>query len=293
MRRLRCSLLALALGISGVVAGSAKADKLLFSGEHAIQFAHNGVIKQVAAQGTGVAIANGSAGGPTLNTLALTRAFAKITDTVTATVTGVGLEKIKFDGVRINPALKGPDGLPGIFAPILAAANGMSLTRSTLPAAGAIRLCNVSSCPQSVVLNLGQTFMGVAVGPGVGGTIMGTGMSGTMVTAVGRPWTVNTTTVTYRTAMGTMLATFMDSGFAKGPLGMTGTTLNVTSMGMGGSVQLVSGTQTTCVGCGATSSPSGQISRLTINFEPEPGLLALLGAGAVGVALLGRARARR
>ena len=143
------------------------------------------------------------------------------------------------------------------------------------------------------MLDLSQTNMGVAVGPGVGGTLMAAGMSGTMVTAVGQPWTVNTTTVTYRTAMGTMLATFMDAGFAKGPLGMTGTTLDVTAMGMGGSVQLVSGTQTTCVGCGSTSSPSGQISRLTINFAPEPGLLLLLGAGAIGVALLGRARARR
>jgi hypothetical protein len=290
MRRLRCFLLTTAIALGFAV--SANADKLLFSGEHAIEFSHNGVIKEVAAQGTGVAIANGS-GGSALNTLVLTRPFAQITDTVFATVTGVGLEEIRFDGVRIDPDVAGPDGVPGIFAPILAAAQGMTLTRSTLAGAGAIRLCNLTGCPQSVVLDLSQTNMGVAVGPGVGGTIMGAGISGTMVTAVGHPWTVNTTTVTYRTAMGTMLATFMDAGYAKGPLGMTGTTLDVTSMGMGGSVQLVSGTQTTCVGCGSTSSPSGQISRLTINFAPEPGLLLLLGAGAIGVALLGRARARR
>jgi hypothetical protein len=169
----------------------------------------------------------------------------------------------------------------------------MTLTRSTLPAAGQIHLCNLTGCPQSVVVDLSQTSMGDAVGPGVGGTIMAAGMTGTMVTVTGQPWTVNTTTVDYLTAMGTMLATFMDSGFAQGPLGMTGTTLDVTSMGMGGSVQLVSGAQTTCVGCGSTSSPSGQISRLTIHFAPEPGLLLLLGAGGIGVALLGRARARR
>jgi hypothetical protein len=291
MRWVCRSLLVTAIALGFAV--SASADKLLFSGEHAIEFSHNGVIKEVAAQGTGVAIANGSSGGSALNTLQLTMAFAQITDTVFATVTGVGLEEIRFDGVRINPSLAGPDGVPGIFAPILAAVQGMSLTRSTLPAAGAIRLCNLTGCPQSVVLDLSETSMGDAIGPGVGGSIMATGTSGTMVTAAGQPWTVNTTTVTYQTAMGTMVGTFMDAGFAKGPLGMTGTTLDVTSMGMGGSVQLVSGTQTTCVGCGSTSSPSGQISRLTLNFAPEPGLLLLLGAGAIGVALLGRSRIRR
>ena len=61
-----------------------------------------------------------------------------------------------------------------------------------------------------------------------------------MVTAIGQPWTVNTTTVTYRTRWARCSPRFMDAGYAKGPLGMTGTTLDVTAMGMGGSVQLVS-----------------------------------------------------
>jgi hypothetical protein len=37
----------------------------------------------------------------------------------------------------------------------------------------------------------------------------------------------------------------------------------------------------------------GQISRLTLTFAPEPGLLLLLGAGALGVALFGHKRIRR
>jgi hypothetical protein len=124
-------------------------------------------------------------------------------------------------------------------------------------------------------------------------------MGGTKVTAVGEPWTVNTTTVNYETTMGTMTATFMEKGFAHGPLGNTGTTLDTImtgtmgSMIMGGQLQLVSGIQTTCSGCGETSQPAGQITRLTINFAPEPGLLVLLGAGAAGLALLGRTRTRR
>ena len=54
-------------------------------------------------------------------------------------------------------------------------------------------------------MNLAQTDMGVAIGPGVGGTFMASehaddhGMGGTMVTVMGNPWTVNTTTVNYRT----------------------------------------------------------------------------------------------
>jgi hypothetical protein len=84
----------------------------------------------------------------------------------------------------------------------------------------------------------------------------------------------------------------MSAGTVHGPLGKTGTTFNLTSMGMGGTLQLVTGIQTTCAGCGGNNSPSGQITRLTINFAPEPRLLVLLGAGAAGVALLGRTRRR-
>lgn len=288
-----------AFALALAIAGAARADKLLFSGEHAIKFSHNGVIKEVAASGTGVAIANGQAGP--LNTLELAQHFAKITQTVTTTNPGIGIDEIRFEGVRINPSLAGPGGVPGVFAPILAAAQGGTLTKSTLPAAGTIRLCNLAGCPASVAVKLTQTMAGVAIGPGVGGTFMATGMSGTgtmvmtgpTVTVMGNPWTVNTTTVSYRTTMGTMNGTFMDKGFAKGPLGNTGTTLDVTPSGMGGTLQLVSGIQTTCAGCGGNNSPSGQITRLTINFAPEPGLLSLLGAGAAGLTLLGRTRARR
>jgi hypothetical protein len=167
----------------------------------------------------------------------------------------------------------------------------MSLTRDTLAAAGVIRLCNLTGCPGSVAIPLTMTNMGKAIGPGVGGTFAVTGKSATMVTVKGAPWTVNTTTVSYKTPMGGIgLLTSM--GTVHGPLGKAGTTFNLTSMGMGGTLQLVSGIQTTCSGCGGNNSPSGQITRLTINFAPEPGMLLLFGAGALGVALLGRARRR-
>jgi hypothetical protein len=287
------------IAAGAALAAPARADKLLFQGTHAIKFAQNGVLKEVSATGTGVAVVNGGGGGSTLNTIELTRAFAKINATAIATTPGIGVDEIRFQNVRINPLLAGPKGIPGEFAPILAAVKGtkvMSLTRSTLPAAGTIRLCNLSGCPGSVAVKLTQTNMGVALGPGVGGTFVATGMSGTKVTVMGHPWTVNTTTVSYRTKMGAV-ANFTLAGTAKGPLGMTGTTLNTVmgTMGsvMGGTLQLVSGIQTTCAGCGGNNSPSGQITRLTLNFAPEPSLLALLTAGAAAVALLGLTRARR
>jgi hypothetical protein len=287
------------LAAGSALAAPAGADKLLFSGTHAIKFAQNGVLKEVSATGTGVAVVNGGAGGSSLNTIVLTRPFAKINATALATTPGIGVDEIRFKNVRINPLLAGPNKKPGQFAPILAAVKGtvaMSLTRSTLPAAGTIRLCNLSGCPGSVPIKLTQTMAGVALGPGVGGTFTAAGMSGTMVTVMGNPWTVNTTDVSYRTKAGA-LATFNLVGTAKGPLGMTGTTLNTVmgTMGsvMGGTLQLVSGTQTTCAGCGGNNTPSGQITRLTLNFAPEPSLLALFTAGAAAVALLGLTRARR
>jgi hypothetical protein len=284
--------------LAGGMAAPAAADKLLFSGTHAIKFSHNGVLKEVSASGVGVATTNGGGGGSTLNTIELTRPFAKIDATTLATTPGIGIDEIRFEDVRINPLLAGPGGVPGEFAPILAAAKGTmvtALTSNTLPAAGTIRLCNLSGCPGSVAVKLTQTNMGVALGPGVGGTFTANGMTGTMVTVMGNPWTVNTTAVSYRTAMGGV-ATFSLAGSVKGPLGMTGTTLDTVmgTMGsvMGGTLQLVSGIQTTCAGCGGNNSPSGQITRLTLNFAPEPGLLALFGAGAVAVALLGLTRTR-
>ena len=307
-----------AFALAFALAGEARADWVKFSGTHAIKFAHNGVIKEVSASGTGVAIANGKAGP--LHTLQLTRPFAKITETAFATTEGEGLEEVHFDGVRINPDLAGKKGMPGVFAPILAAVKGTTmtaLTRSTLPAAGTIRLCNVTGCDASVAVKLTQvamtppTSMGVeyAIGPGVGDNFTVVGMSGplrsmtpvpaTIVKVEGKPWKIGTTSVSYETSGATMTAKFSDKGFAKGPLLKTGTTLDtimtgtMSSMIMGGQLQLVTGTQTTCANCGYTSDPTGQITRLTIHFQPEPSLLVMLGAGAAGLALLGRARARR
>jgi hypothetical protein len=157
------------------------------------------------------------------------------------------------------------------------------------------------------MVNLSQNTMSAmgmthAIGPGVGGTFSVMGMTGTTVDVSGHPWTVNTAMANWvKNKVGTV--TLKSTGFVCGPAGLTtmgfdcannanGTTLG--NAGMGGMVQLVTPVQTTCVGeiCNG-NSPSAQISRLTLTFQPEPGRLAMLAAGAAALMVLGRTRARR
>jgi hypothetical protein len=49
----------------------------------------------------------------------------------------------------------------------------------------------------------------------------------------------------------------------------------------------------TVVGVPGNSDISGVFTRVVVHFIPEPGLLLLLGSGAVGMALLGRKRIRK
>jgi hypothetical protein len=75
----------------------------------------------------------------------------------------------------------------------------------------------------------------------------------------------------------------MATGFAHGPLSNS-VTLGLT----GGVLQMVSPTQVT-----STVGDTALLTRLTIEFLPEPTQGLLFGAGAVLMALLGRSRMRR
>jgi hypothetical protein len=82
--------------------------------------------------------------------------------------------------------------------------------------------------------------------------------------------------------------TVTETGYVHGPASNTSTAAKV-----GGAIQLIAPTQVFTEGVpGGYSDTQALFTRLTLNFVPEPGLLLLLGPGAVSLALLGRRRMR-
>ena len=289
-----------------LVASGASADKLLFSGTHGITFTPNFGLPEVTATGTGVAEVNGTGGGPaTLQSLRLTQHFTQIDTTLVVPTTATGLAtkipEVRLTGVRIDPQAAG-----GIFGPILAAVqSGLPLNTSqrTMPAAGNIRLCQVVGCATALSQVLSQTSGGNPIGVGVGGAFtIGGSTNPTRFTLVGEPWTVNTASVQYQTvttqttSMGTVMQTVTQTltamGFVQGPASMTGTTLSPTSDPISGTVQLVTAVQVFATGVPGPNDLSGQLLRLTIHFQPEPGRGLLLGAGALALGGLALRRRR-
>lgn len=297
-------------------AGSARAEYLKFEGTHAIRFSHNGVIREVSKTGTGYALVQSVAGDPLkLNKLEiLPIPFATIDAVRTGAAPGTmgttvllsnEVPEIRFEKVAIDRGRAGLKGAPGVFAPIhgaLAATMGM-LSFNTLPAKGNVRLCFAVLQPcktgGTIAVDLSQTEttlpsnMKHAIGPGVGSDFIATGMSGTMVTVSGNPWTIRTAAASYVKPGGVGVLTGM--GFAKGPAAM-GSMLGSTlaSGGVGGMLQLVTPIQAVCDGaCGGSNDPAAQIARLTLTFQPEPDWFASLCAGAAALALLGRTRVGR
>jgi hypothetical protein len=158
----------------------------------------------------------------------------------------------------------------------------------TAPSQGMVRICLiVVGCAGNLPLNVGQTVNGVAIGGGVGG-ILTIGQLGTIrISILGAPYTVKTVTVFNRTNNGA-IATFTERGFAHGPMSATSSTGQTS-----GVLQVITAQHTTTQGVPGNSDISGQFGRILVHFIPEPGLLLLLGSGAVGMALLGRKRIRK
>jgi hypothetical protein len=98
---------------------------------------------------------------------------------------------------------------------------------------------------------------------------------------------VKTITAFNRTNNGA-IDTFTEKGFAHGPLSNTSSTGQTS-----GVLQVVTTNHVTTQGVPGNADISGQFARILVHFIPEPGLLLLLGSGAVGMALLGRKRIRK
>jgi hypothetical protein len=224
----------------------------------------------------------GTAPGLSLNTT------LPVTDPI---VSNGGIVEVILTSVGGRPDIIGAGGngatIGNISGAIASTAGGLS--PATLPAGGSVRICLVlTGCGGAFLpLDVGGTSAGVVIGGGVGGilTIGGTGTI--MISLLGAPYTVKTITNFNRTDNGG-IETFQENGFAHGPGSATSSTAQTS-----GVLQIVTANHTTTVGVPGNGDISGNFSRLLVHFVPEPGLLLLLGSGAVGMALLGRSRIRK
>jgi hypothetical protein len=228
-----------------------------------------------------IGTANGAVPGLSLNTI------VPVTDPI---VSNGGIVSVRLTNIRAGN-VAGAQGAPGIFNPIsgaLASTTTPSANLGTAPTQGMARICLfVIGCGGNLPLDAGATVNGVAVGGGVGG-ILTIGQLGTIrISILGAPYTVKTITAFNRTNNGA-IDTFTEKGFAHGVMSGTSST-GATS----GVLQIITTNHTTTQGVPGNADISGQFSRLLVHFIPEPGLLLLLGSGAIGVALLGRKRIRK
>ena len=224
---------------------------------------------------------NGAVPGLSLNTI------LPVTDPI---VSAANIVSVRLTNVH-QGNVPGPNGSPGVAAPIsgaIASSTTPAGGLGTIPASGMVRVCLYAvGCGANLPLDVGATVNGVAQGGGVGGILTIGQLGAIRISLLGAPYTVKTVTAFNRTNNGA-IDTFTEKGFAHGPLS------NTTSTGANsGVLQLVTTNHTSTIGVPGNADISGQFSRLLVHFIPEPGLLLLLGSGAVGMALLGRARIRK
>ena len=188
----------------------------------------------------------------------------------------------------------GPGGTTGVLRPDLgrdrqhARRRRAASARSRRPAWSRIcllaRRLRHATCPSTSA----RRSTAWRQGGGVGG-ILTIGQLGTIrISILGAPYTVKTITAFNRTNNGA-IDTFTEKGFAHGPLS------NTSSTGQTSGVLQVVTTNHTNDGGRAGELATSRVSsrRILVHFIPEPGLLLLLGSGAVGMALLGRKRIRK
>jgi len=294
---------AILLGVLSMFVASQAGAKILDTWTRiSIQFTNLGRA-EASDTGVGVTTLNTSGSGMHLNTMSMgygadglpglsLNTILPVTDPI---VSGDGVISVRLTNVRGRAdGIPGPQMAPGVLAPISGAIQSTTTPRSaggigTIPSSGMVRICAATGCPfpQYLPLNVGETNNGVANGGSAGGLLTIGGLGDIRISISGAPYTVKTISAFNRTDNGG-IETFTEKGFAHGPASMTSSTGMST-----GVLQVVTANHTTTVGIAGNSDVSGQFSRIYVHFMPEPGLLLLLGSGAVGMALLGRKRFRK
>jgi hypothetical protein len=250
--------------------------------------------------GIGVTTLTTTASGDHLNTLSLgTGTRGGIPGLSLDTVLPVTTPNHLVESVRMDLRqgyVPGPQNQLGVLGPISGAIGSTATLSSgvgTIPSHGEARLCYfVPGCATNIpAYPLGATVNGVAVGLGVGGMLtFGKDVVGTatpFVSVLGAPYTVKTVTAFNRTQNGG-LQTFTEKGFAHGPLSNTSSTGQTSGL-----LQVVTPSHMTIKYSTDGVDIAGVFSRVVVHFIPEPGLLLLLGSGALGMALVGRKRIRK
>ena len=222
-------------------------------------------------RGSGVATVNGSGAGGLLHTLRLQGGitgsdYSPVTDPDTSgTIPTIGVEGALGTGT-----------LSDFQNPFLS--NGV------LTVSGFSRLCLVIKNCAGPALDI-PFFVDPSNAIGVGGILTAGGAGTVRISIEAGPWTIGSGTAINQTQKGNF-KTVTASGFAHG----AGS--GAISTAASGMLQLISPMQVTTSGAGDNNEQQSLFSILTLHFVPEPGFMLLLGAGVVGLGIMGRNRMR-
>ncbi len=221
--------------------------------------------------GTGVATVNQTGGGTHLNTLRLAGGIT-VSGTVPVTDPEVtaSIVSVIVQSADLGSGTFGSISGPGPISP------------NQLPIGGIAKVCLVFvGCTSFLPLSLSQ---GPNTGQGVGGLATIGQLGQIRISIIQAPWQLSASTLITHTANGAF-QTVMRTGFVHGPESNTSTTAAPS-----GVIQLISPQQVVTSGIPTNSDKIALFNTLTIHFIPEPGLLLLIGSGALGLALLGGRR---
>jgi hypothetical protein len=263
-------LLGIVLAIS--FAGQAGAKTLAWHGTLDVDL---GALQALRFGGTGVATVNDSTGTTHLNTIRLAGGITGSgTIPVTDPETTGTIPSIRIGGAIGTGTISGISGAPPLIQP------------ATIGFPGFTRVCLFEpGC--EVFLPLNNTANNGATGIGIGGLQTLGGFGSVRISLLNAPWTLGSASGLQQTHEGAFKPVIA-SGFVHGAASSNSSTAEPS-----GVVQLITPQQVSTAGIAGNSTELTLFSRLTLHFVPEPGLLLLIGAGVVGLGLLGRNRARK